>query len=64
MINKKIIGVTGKVGSGKSFYCKKVQDQQSDVGYISVDHILHECQKEKKLELVSIFGDDILDEDG
>lgn len=60
---KKIIGVYGLICSGKSTFAKLLA-KEIDAVYINADDIGHEALLEKKHEIVALFSDKILDNNG
>ncbi|HHS50337.1 MAG TPA: dephospho-CoA kinase [candidate division Zixibacteria bacterium] len=59
-----VIGVTGRIASGKSTVCKAFAEMGALL--IDADKIGHEILEEpsNKLKLLEFFGDDALDDDG
>lgn len=57
-----IVGLTGKICAGKN----RVADLLSEMGWyvIDVDHVGHQVLQEEKKQLVSLFGNTILNETG
>lgn len=63
---KKIIGITGKSGSGKSTVAKKIGELMPNSEVIEVDSIGHDalCRPNILEGLIKTFGNEILDETG
>ncbi|MBR2590234.1 MAG: threonylcarbamoyl-AMP synthase [Clostridia bacterium] len=59
----RVIGITGKTGSGKTFIAKRMAEKTSRSMLINADHVYHEMIKEDSLvlSLVVAFGNEILD---
>jgi dephospho-CoA kinase len=56
----KVIGVTGNIGAGKSFICKKLEELGAYI-YPMDDHVklLQETDPWVIMEMKQLFGDDI-----
>ncbi|RAP28317.1 dephospho-CoA kinase [Candidatus Marinamargulisbacteria bacterium SCGC AG-343-D04] len=56
-----VIGITGQVGSGKTFAVEQMKTYLS-FNTIDLDHIGHHCLKEPSIKkvLITVFGDHIL----
>lgn len=67
---RRIIGVTGEVGSGKTYVCNKLveigKEQGKPIYNIELDNIGHKVLSYPEVvsKIVSHFGDSILDTDG
>ena len=59
-----LIAITGKSGSGKSTLAKEYAKELPDCVHIDVDKVSHEVLETIKDDLVKIYGDIILKEDG
>ena len=61
----KIIGITGKSGSGKSFFASTLA-QKLNFTYVDVDKIGHKSTSDPEIlkKLCEEFGNTILDENG
>ena len=68
--NKRTVGFTGEIGSGKSYICRKLvelgKERNQQVYNIELDHIGHKvlAYPEVIKEVVSNFGSSILNNDG
>ena len=60
-----LICVTGKSGSGKSYFSRKLAEKLN-IKYIDVDRVGHQIYENKELlmKLRDIFGDEIFDKNG
>ncbi|PLV60038.1 dephospho-CoA kinase [Thermotoga sp. KOL6] len=56
-----VIGVTGKIGTGKSTVCE-ILKKEYNAYVVNVDNIGHETLEEMKEEIVKLFGTSILKE--
>ena len=65
-MNKKIIGITGKSGSGKTTVAKKLGELIPNSKVIEIDTIGHNALRHPNIleGLIKIFGNEILDETG
>lgn len=65
-MNRKIIGITGKSGSGKSTIAKRLGELIPNSKVIEVDSIGHDalCRPNILENLIEIFGSEILDQFG
>lgn len=59
-----LIAITGKSGSGKSTLAREYTKELPDCIHIDVDKVSHEVLETIKDDLVKIYGDIILKEDG
>ena len=59
-----VIGVTGKVGSGKSFLVQQYVDTYSNITLIDLDKIGHECLKKTMIQqrIIAAFGEHVCDD--
>ena len=65
MNNKRvIIGITGKVGAGKSFLAQQYANRYSTTELIDLDKIGHACLTDKRVKqhIISAFGEHICDD--
>jgi pantetheine-phosphate adenylyltransferase len=70
--NQEIIGVTGPIGSGKSYYCKKQVAKNKEAHHVDLDALAHDVLErltepiyiEYRKSLIKVFGDEIAHENG
>lgn len=63
MKDKVVIGIFGKIGTGKSLVAE-IFSRKYGFSHINVDKIGHCVLAEKKKKIVSVFGSKILDKEG